>query len=77
MLFKPPSISERCSYDNINYIVVLVSSTGERVDQRTVSSDFVVMISVSHPSPPPPQTRPIMSVSVLSMSLESQVAHHL
>ena len=41
--FQPPSISERCDYDRtINYTVVLVSSTGERVDQRTVSSDSCI-----------------------------------
>ena len=41
--FQPPSISERCDYDRtVNYIVVLVSSTGERVDQRTITSDSCI-----------------------------------
>ena len=35
------------------------------------------MVSVLPPSSPPPQARPIMLVSVLPMSLESQVAYHL
>ena len=38
--FQPPSISERCR--TVNYTVVLVSSTGERVDQRTISSDSCI-----------------------------------
>ena len=41
--FQPPSISERCDYDRtVNYTVVLVSSTGEMVDLRTVRSDSCI-----------------------------------
>ena len=43
--FQPdPSISERCDYEQttVNYTVVLVSSTGERVDQRIVGSDSCI-----------------------------------
>ena len=42
-IFQPPSISERCDYDRIiNYTVVLVSNTGEMVNQRTVRSDSCI-----------------------------------
>ena len=43
IFFQPLSISEMCSYDRIIYYsVVLVNSTGEMVDQRTVSSDSCI-----------------------------------